>query len=69
VFWEKEKIKGRSKRLYPNFKLYCKQGKVQLPIRKNPPQPLNTLLTKVMDEESKTFLENIRAYNSIFSKT
>lgn len=46
----------------------CLQGKIKLPILKEPPALLQSLLTN-NDDISKHFRENIRAINMMFSFT
>lgn len=69
VFWDHEKPNKEFKRIYPKYKFCCKQGKIQLPKYKKAPEPLHTLLYPEGCEQSSAFLENIRAYNSMFPVT
>ena len=46
----------------------CSNGKVDLPVLADPPEPIKQLLTGTT-EESKHFLKNIRKYNSAFQMT
>lgn len=48
--------------------LCCSNGKIRLPLIKEPPEPLRSLLNG-KTSESKTFLQNIRTYNSLFTMT
>src|SRR5688572_5756524 len=45
------------------------QGKTQLPKLKYPPETLHNLLFGDRNSKSKHFIENIRAYNMMFSFT
>lgn len=45
--------------------LCCIKGKVKLPVRAAPPQPLRALLEQT-HRKAKTFMSNIRSYNSAF---
>nr|GEU64366.1 hypothetical protein [Tanacetum cinerariifolium] len=64
-----DRISGISKDTNDGFSLCCGRGKVRLPVALKDPPPL---LRGLMNEEhpkSKTFMENIRRYNSMFSFT
>lgn len=52
----------------PKFSLCCLKGKVILPLLRKPPLLLNSLLEN-MHNKSKKFIEDIRAYNMMFSFT
>ncbi|CAJ2634938.1 unnamed protein product, partial [Trifolium pratense] len=47
----------------------CSNGKVQLPLLKNPPESLGNLLFDTKSKQSKHFQQNVRMYNSMFSFT
>ncbi|GFY45650.1 helitron_like_N domain-containing protein [Trichonephila inaurata madagascariensis] len=49
-------------------RLCCSGGKVHLPVLRDPPEPLHTLLSS-NSVCSKVFQKNIRRYNSCFQKT
>ena len=51
-----------------SFHYVAWKGKVQLPMLQQPPQILTNLYS-MHDENSKYFLKNIRAFNSMFSFT
>lgn len=63
-----ERLKKDIRALHPMFSLCCMQGKVQLPLLKQPPQLLKDLLFN-QSPFSPNFLRNIRAYNMMFSFT
>ena len=68
MVWFGERV-GRNKATRkPKFSLCCMKGKVCLPYVEEPPTLLLNLLHG-LDSRSKHFLENIRAYNSMFSFT
>ena len=52
----------------PCFSLCCAQGKVQLPLLREPPHTLKNLLIGYEDR-SRHFMDNIHAYNMMFSFT
>ncbi|CAA0834184.1 Unknown protein, partial [Striga hermonthica] len=68
ILWYEERAKKSEKPKNPLFSLCCERGKVQLLLLRPPPPPLRNLLT-CQDQRSHKFLDNIRAYNSIFSFT
>ena len=61
-FWCDEKLSISTKKEY-KFGMCCKQGKIKLPKFNVPPLPLQHLLVADTNE-SKTFQQHIRAYNS-----
>ncbi|XP_056689190.1 uncharacterized protein [Spinacia oleracea] len=52
----------------PKFSQCCMQGKVQLPKLQEPPQTLQNLY-KTKGAKSRSFLDNIRAFNMMFAFT
>ena len=68
LLWYEERLRPKVKTKKPAFGMCCKQGKIRLPPRKNPPNYLDNLLNGE-GEDSKNFRENIRSYNSMFSFT
>ena len=48
--------------------LCCSNGKVELPLKEDPPEPLKSLLYS-NSSQSKIFLNNIRYYNCAFQMT
>ncbi|KAL6554020.1 hypothetical protein OROMI_019693 [Orobanche minor] len=65
--WIGENVE-RAKLSTPKFSLCCLKGKVVLPILAEPPQLMRDLLENRHDK-SKKFIEDIRAYNMMFSFT
>jgi len=63
-----ERLKKDLRALNPMFSLCCMQGKVQLPLLKEPPEFLKELLLN-NSIYSSNFLRNIRSYNMMFSFT
>jgi hypothetical protein len=51
----------------PLFQLCCGNGKVQLPLLRQPPPVLQHLLFDHQSEDTKNFQQNTRMYNSMFS--
>ncbi|XP_074305872.1 uncharacterized protein LOC141641094 [Silene latifolia] len=66
--WYQERKEKRRGTRCPKFSLCCSDGKVVLPHLKEPPQLLKCLLSK-QHRLSNRFIENIRAYNAMFSFT
>ena len=62
-FWYDERVIRDSRVGNPVYKQCCKEGSVALPFPKMPPPLLEQLFS------IPSFLENIRAYNSMFSMT
>jgi len=53
----------------PKFQLCCGNGKVQLPLLKEPPSLLQHLLFSSNFADSKNYQQNIWAYNMMFAFT
>ncbi|XP_035845828.1 uncharacterized protein LOC118492136 [Helianthus annuus] len=68
MLWEDEMLRGNQKRIKTSYSLYCSNGDVELP---RPPTPLPLLrhLYKSRTSQSRNFMDNIRAYNMMFSFT
>ncbi|KAL6525550.1 hypothetical protein OROHE_015857 [Orobanche hederae] len=67
MWYEKRSEKSKNP-LYPKFSQCCSKGKIQLPLLKEPPLLLRNLLNGV-DPRSTNYINNIRAYNMMFSFT
>ena len=67
--WYKERIKKTRRCVSPTFHLCCGNGKVQLPILKEPPIVLQRLLFDNESKESKNYQNHIRTYNMMFAFT
>ncbi|XP_057768875.1 uncharacterized protein LOC130988889 [Salvia miltiorrhiza] len=65
--WGGENVE-QNKSKTPKFSLCCLKGRVVLPLLQNPPQLLSDLLEN-KHHKSKKFIEDIRAYNMMFSFT
>ncbi|GJU50156.1 DNA helicase [Tanacetum coccineum] len=63
LFWYEEGIKNNPRGAHPRYNGCCKGGRVVLPTYEIYPEYKKTLL------EDRHFLENIRAYNQMFSMT
>ncbi|GJW68988.1 hypothetical protein Tco_0123412 [Tanacetum coccineum] len=63
LFWYEERVKNNARGVRPRYNGYCKGGRVVLPTYEIYPEYIKTLL------EDRHFLENIRAYNQMFSMT
>ncbi|KAL6512382.1 hypothetical protein OROHE_019994 [Orobanche hederae] len=66
--WYEERSEKSKNPLYPKFSHCCSKGKIQLPLLKEPPLLLRNLLNGV-DPRSTNYINNIRAYNMMFSFT
>ncbi|KAL6557062.1 hypothetical protein OROHE_006938 [Orobanche hederae] len=66
--WYEERSEKSKNPLYPKFSQCCSKGKNQLPFLKEPPLLLRNLLNGV-DPRSTNYINNIRAYNMMFSFT
>ena len=66
--WYEERAEKCNTSKEVEFSLCCQKGKVQIPLLKRPPNLLEGLLNGE-DQRSKSFLQNIRLYNSMFSFT
>lgn len=51
------------------FSICCLQGKIKLPMMKDPPEQLEHLFFDRQSVQSKNFIKNIRQYNNMFSFT
>ncbi|XP_045810788.1 uncharacterized protein LOC123905205 [Trifolium pratense] len=67
--WYQERRAKSRHAVEPTFQICCGNGKVQLPFLKHPPQCLQKLLFDNISKQSKSFQQNIRMYNSMFSFT
>ncbi|KAK9705328.1 hypothetical protein RND81_07G048700 [Saponaria officinalis] len=68
MMWGKERTQTDQDSNKLEFSLCCMHGDVKLPPLKQPPESL-TLLLSNSDTKSRHFLDNIRAYNMMFSFT
>nr|XP_043619863.1 uncharacterized protein LOC122591677 [Erigeron canadensis] len=68
MMWEAEMLRGNKNGKKRSFSLCCKNGQVQLPDAIEPP-PLLRNLFKGSHTRSTNFMNNIRAYNTMFSFT
>ena len=67
LFWFDER-RPKEQKKHPQFSLCCMRGQVRLPILEQPPKFLNDLLEN-KHAKSRNFIDNIRAYNSMFAFT
>ncbi|KAL3646110.1 hypothetical protein CASFOL_011290 [Castilleja foliolosa] len=63
LFWFAERATCGSTLLSPKYTHCCKRGAVRLPLPLRPPE----VIRQLYDDDS--FMENIRAYNNMFSMT
>ncbi|XP_048503649.1 uncharacterized protein LOC104906819 [Beta vulgaris subsp. vulgaris] len=66
--WIEERVKRERAKDHPKYNICCQKGKVRLPLLKEPPQYLKSLLDPNSGTSTK-FKDCIRAYNSIFAFT
>lgn len=70
VFWLSEKNKTESKKCKEiTYSNCCKNGKIKIPVFKQPQEFLSMLLTNKENHLSKQFIPKIRQYNSMFAFT
>ena len=62
-----ERINKDKQSKNPRFALCCGDGKIQLPLLEDPPQPMRQLLFDSNSTKSKNFQANIRSYNLMFA--
>ena len=67
--WYQERTRKHRETSIPKFHLCCENGKVQLPLLKQPPPLLLHLLCDRKADDSKNYQRNIRLYNMMFSFT
>ncbi|XP_030928349.1 uncharacterized protein LOC115954586 [Quercus lobata] len=68
LWYEERTVKSKTP-TKPKFSLCCSEGRVQLPLLKEPPPFLGNLLNINSDERSINFQLGIRIYNSLFAFT
>ncbi|XP_074304677.1 uncharacterized protein LOC141639455 [Silene latifolia] len=68
MLWYLERVRKDRNTLHPTFSLCCSDGKITLPLLKQPPQLLLDLLSR-RHPLSNHFIDNIRTYNIMFSFT
>ncbi|XP_057451974.1 uncharacterized protein LOC130743762 [Lotus japonicus] len=68
TLWLLERAEKSKSRVDPYFSICCARGKISIPYLKDAPELLFNLLTN-NDPRSRNFLDNIRAYNSMFAFT
>ncbi|KAK9054325.1 hypothetical protein SSX86_025403 [Deinandra increscens subsp. villosa] len=67
--WYGERTIKALRPLHPKFSLCCGEGKVILPLLRDPPQPLSELLNSSGDQRSRVFKKNIKVLNAMFAFT
>lgn len=68
VFWYEERLNKARDSRSPKYSICCGHGKITLPTMSRPPQKLYDLFFKPGDKIT-CFLDNIRAFNSMFCFT
>ena len=69
IMWYDERINKDKHPKNPRFALCCGDGKIQLPLLEDPPQPLRQLLFDNKSTQAKNFQLNIHSYNLMFAYT
>ncbi|VFQ80664.1 unnamed protein product [Cuscuta campestris] len=69
IMWKEERNNSRYPNRPPTFSLCCMEGRINLEALKHAPEYLRDLLNYSGGKRSKTFRDNIRAYNSMFAST
>ncbi|KAK0589045.1 hypothetical protein LWI29_008903 [Acer saccharum] len=69
IVWYEERNDKFKQTSNPKYSLCCKDGKIQLPVLKDAPPFLKSILRYNGGNRSTKFKENIRGYNLIFSFT
>lgn len=67
--WEDERVRKQRNSSSPKFYLCCGCGKTSLPKFNQPPAYIKDLFFNNSNPKRKHFLDNIRAYNTMFSFT
>jgi len=67
--WYDERMDKHKHQSNPKFQLCCGNGKVQLPLLKEPPTIFQKLLFDTGSKESKNYQKNIKTYNMMFAFT
>jgi len=65
--WYQERIDKHKDKINQKFQLCCSNGKVQLPLLKEPQTILQKLLFDTNSSESKNYQKHIRTYNMMFT--
>lgn len=69
LHWYEERTEKSRRPKHPKFSMCCMEGRVQLPLLKQPPTLLNDLLDYHGSSNAKHFRRNIRTYNAAFAFT
>ncbi|KAL5191908.1 hypothetical protein HKD37_04G011114 [Glycine soja] len=69
MIWYDERINKDKQTKNPKFALCCGDGKIQMFVLEDAPQPLRQLLFDSNDSQAKNFQQNIRSYNVMFTFT
>ncbi|KAI5414722.1 hypothetical protein KIW84_040260 [Lathyrus oleraceus] len=69
IMWYQERVNKNQHAANPKFSLYYGNGKVELPLLKQPPELLSRLLFDEDSIASRKFQQQIRMYNMMFAFT
>ncbi|XP_058729137.1 uncharacterized protein LOC131601360 [Vicia villosa] len=69
MMWYQERMHKSTHSANPKFMMCCGNGKVELPILRNPPEQLAKLLFDHDNTVSRKFQQHIRLYNMMFAFT
>ncbi|KAK1395112.1 hypothetical protein POM88_014168 [Heracleum sosnowskyi] len=69
ILWYEERIQKSHNISQPKFTFCCMEGRVQIPLLREPPALLKYLQSSESGKKGIKFMENIRAYNCMFAMT
>lgn len=67
ILWYEERANKSKNYSQPKFSFCCMQGRVQLPLLKEPPPLLKYLQSPESGQKGNKFMAKIRIYNSVFA--
>ncbi|KAK1401603.1 hypothetical protein POM88_001208 [Heracleum sosnowskyi] len=67
MLWYEERIQRNKQTSNPQFTSCCREGRVKLPLLKEPPPLLKHLLGPSSGQLGRNFQRNLRTYNSLFA--
>ncbi|KAK1352679.1 ATP-dependent DNA helicase [Heracleum sosnowskyi] len=67
MLWYEERIQRNKQTSNPQFTFCCMEGRVKLPLLKEPPHLLKHLLGPSSGQLGRNFQRNLRTYNSLFA--
>lgn len=67
TLWYEERINRNKPTSNPQFSFCCMEGRVKLPLLKEPPPLLRYLLSPASSQTGSKYRRNIRTYNTMFA--